>query len=303
MIKVTVLGNNSALPAFDRHPTAQVIEIREQLFLMDCGEGTQKQMSKYGVHIGHINHIFISHLHGDHYFGLIGLLSSMALWNRQKPVYLYAPEPLKAIIALQLDAVGARLPYDLVFKALDTGFAGVLLDTEYYAVDCFPVNHRVPCHGFIFREKSGGRKINPEACHERAIPKAFYPHLKKGEDYRQKDGTVVPNGLLTFEAPPEKVYAFCADTRYDRQIIPYVQNADIIYHESTFLSDNEEKAFARFHSTARQAAQLAAEAHAGKLLLGHYSSRYQDISAFENEAKTVFANSEASVEGNSYIIK
>lgn len=303
MIRVTVLGNNSALPAFDRHPTAQVIEIREQLFLMDCGEGTQNQMSRYGVHIGHINHIFISHLHGDHYFGLIGLLCSMALWSRQKPVYLYAPAPLQAIIALQLAAVGARLPYDLIFHAIEADFSGVLVDTEHYAVRCFPVSHRVPCHGFVFCEKSSGRKINVEACHEQAVPNAFYPHLKKGEDYRQKDGTVIPNGLLTFEAPPEKVYAFCADTRYDRQIIPYVQNADVIYHESTFLNDNEEKAFARFHSTAAQAAQLAAEAQAGKLLLGHYSSRYQDISAFENEAKAVFDNSEASLEGNSYIIK
>lgn len=302
MIKVTILGNNSALPAFGRHPTAQAIEIREQVFLMDCGEGTQSQISQYGIHWRRINHIFISHLHGDHYFGLIGLLSSMALWNRKNPLFIYGPALLKDIILLQMDAVGAQMPYPLTFTPIAPDFSGILLDTDHYSVECFPVSHRIPCHGFLFCEKSAGRRINPEACRELGIPHAYYAQLKKGADYQQKNGQIVPNEAVTFSAPAAKKYAFCADTRYDNSIIPFIQQADLIYHESTFLKDNEEKAFQRYHSTAEQAAKIAQQAIVGKLLLGHYSSRYQDIFPFEEEAKMIFPATEASVEGNCYII-
>lgn len=302
MIKVTILGNNSALPAFDRHPTAQAVEIREQVFLMDCGEGTQSQISRFNIHWSRIEHIFISHLHGDHYFGLIGLLSSMALWNRKKALFIYGPPLLKDIISLQMAAVGAQMPYPLTFKTIAPDFSGILLDTPYFSVQCFPVSHRIPCHGFVFCEKSAGRRINPEACREFGIPHAYYAQLKKGADYKQKDGRMVPNEEVTFSAPPDKKYAFCADTRYDESILPFIQNADLVYHESTFLKDNEEKAFLRFHSTAEQAAKIAQQAIAKKLLLGHYSSRYQDLVPFEEEAKTVFPMTEASIEGRCYII-
>lgn len=302
MIKVTILGNNSALPAFDRHPTAQTIEIREQVFLMDCGEGTQSRMSRFGIHWGHIEHIFISHLHGDHYFGLIGLLSSMALWSRKKPLTIYGPSLLKDIINLQLNAVGARLPYPIDFYIIESEYAGELLSTDSYSVSCFPVNHGIPCHGFLFREKSAGRKINPDACRNYGIPQAYFHELKKGADYEDKQGKLIKNEEVTLAAPPEKIYTYCADTRYDPSILPFIQNANLIYHESTFLRDNEERAFLRHHSTAEQAARIALQACAEKLILGHYSSRYQNILPFEEEAKTIFLNSEASVEGRSYII-
>lgn len=302
MIKVTILGNNSALPAFDRHPTAQAIEIREQVFLMDCGEGTQSRMSKFGIHWGHIEHIFISHLHGDHYFGLIGLLSSMALWNRQKPIFIYCPALLKDIISLQLDVVGAKLPYPINFHLIEPEQAGILFETPYYSVSCFPVNHGIPCHGFIFKEKSAGRKIDPEACRSNGIPRSYFQQLKKGADYTDKQGNIIRNEAVTLCPPPDKVYAFCADTRYEPSILPFIQNSNLIYHESTFLKDNEERAFLRHHSTAEQAAKIALQAGVDKLLLGHYSSRYQEILPFEEEAKAIFPNAEATIEGMSYRI-
>lgn len=303
MVNVTILGNNSALPAFDRHPTAQTVAIRDQLFLVDCGEGTQIRMMRFGLPPGHINHIFISHLHGDHYFGLIGLLSSLALWHREKPLHLYAPPVLKDIINIHLTVIGAELPYPFLFHSIEPDFIGILLDTQYYSVRTFPVNHRIPCHGFVFCEKTSGRKLNPEACRKFGIPKSFFNSLKKGEDYQGKDGSLLKNDQLTFEGKPNKTYAFCADTLYDPSIIPYIKGVDLLYHESTFLDDNEEKAFNRYHSTAKQAARIAVEAGVKKLLLGHYSSRYQDLSLFEKEAKTIFPNTEASIEGKSYLLK
>lgn len=302
MIKVTILGNNSALPAFGRHPTAQAIEIREQIFLMDCGEGTQARMSLFGIHWGHLEHIFISHLHGDHYFGLIGLLSSMALWARKKPLTVYGPSLLKEIISLQLNAVGANLPYPITFHTIEPGDCGILLDTSYYSVSCFPVNHGIPCHGFLFKEKSAGRKINPDACRNLGIPQSYFQQLKKGADYENKQGTLIRNAEATLAAPLDKIYSYCADTRYEPSILPFIQNANLLYHESTFLKDNEERAFLRHHSTAEQAASIALQASAEKLILGHYSSRYQDIFPFEEEAKAIFQNSEASVEGMCYIV-
>lgn len=302
MIKVTILGNNSAIHAFNRNPTAQVIEIYDQIFLMDCGEGTQTRISKYKIHWGKINHIFISHLHGDHYFGLVGMISSMGLWNRTKKLSIYAPALLQKIILLQIEAVGGKLPFELEFKTIEPDFDGLLLDTPQYVVSCFPVTHGIPCHGFIFRKKSKGRKINAEACREYGIPFSYYPKLKEGANYQTKSGTIIENKLLTFDAPADKVYAFCADTCYEPKIIPFIKNADLIYHESTYLKNNEIRAAQRFHSTAEQAAMIAKQAEVGQLLLGHYSSRYENILPFETEAKSVFSNSIASIEGEIYTV-
>lgn len=302
MIRLTILGNNSALPAYERHPTAQVIEIREQLFLVDCGEGTQIQMQRYNIRRRRVNYIFISHLHGDHYFGLIGLITSLALLGRTAPLYLFGPPGLKEIIDLQLHVAHAMLPYPLIFTGIAADEAKTLVDTPNYAVSCFPVEHRIPCHGFLFILKSPGRRIIPEKCREWGVPAAFYSQLKAGRDYTRRDGVIVKNEWVTADGPPEKRYAYCADTRHTVAFLPYIQHADLLYHESTYLKDNSEKAFDRFHSTAEDAANIALKAGVKKLLLGHYSSRYQDLDLFLEEAKARFPDTEISIEGTTYEI-
>jgi ribonuclease Z len=302
MIRLTILGNNSALPAYERHPTAQVIEIREQLFLVDCGEGTQIQMQRYNIRRRRVNYIFISHLHGDHYFGLIGLVTSLALLGRTAPLYIFGPPRLQEILDLQLDVAHATLSYPLIFNGIAAGEAKTLIDTPAYSVNCFPVEHRIPCHGFLFTLKSPGRKIIPEKCREWEVPAAFYNQLKAGEDYNRRDGMLIKNEWVTADGPPEKRYAYCADTRPTDTFLPYIQSADLLYHESTYLKDNREKAFDRFHSTTEDAANTALKAGVKRLLLGHYSSRYQELDLFLEEARALFPNTGISIEGNTYEI-
>lgn len=299
-MKLTILGNNSAIPAHDRHPTAQIVEIREQLFLVDCGEGTQIQLQRYNVKRGRINYIFISHLHGDHYFGLVGLLSSMGLMGRTNPIYLFAPVALIDIIELNFKASQTVLPYEIIFTPISVDESIMLLNTEYYSVSCFPVQHRVPCHGFLFVEKSSGRKINPDACREYKVPTMFYPRLKKGEDYTTKNGFLVKNEWVTFSGANDKKYAYCADTLYTLQFLDNVKAVDLLYHESTYLDDQRERAKERYHSTAAQAALLASAAGVGRLLLGHFSSKYTDLDAFYTEASVIFSNSVVTKEGDVY---
>lgn len=302
MIKVTILGNNSAIPAYGRHPTAQIVEMRDQLFLMDCGEGTQIQLQRFNIRNRRINHVFISHLHGDHYFGLIGLITSMGLLNRTAPLHIFGPEGLQDIIDLHFSVSGAQLPYELVFTPIFPGQVGLLLESDHYSVKCFPVEHRIPCHGFVFTLKNQGRKIIPEQCEAYDIPTAFYNALKKGDDYLRADGFLVKNEWVTSSAPPEKKYAYCADTRFTDSFIPYIKDVDLVYHESTYLKDNEVKATERFHSTAEQAAKVALLSNAKKLLLGHYSSRYRDLEAFVLEASAIFPQVEISIEGMTYTV-
>ncbi|MFA6060199.1 MAG: ribonuclease Z [Taibaiella sp.] len=301
-IKLTILGNNSAIPAYDRHPTAQVIDIREQQFLIDCGEGTQMQMQRYNIKRRRINYIFISHLHGDHYFGLIGLLTSMGLMSRTAPLYLFAPAQLKDIINLHLSVAGVKLPYEIIFTPLEEGVSSLLVDTVHYAVKSFPVEHRIACHGFLFTAKSSGRKLNPDKCKEYEIPSSFYPHLKQGEDYTRRDGFVVKNEWVTEPGPKDKKYAYCADTRYTLSYLEHIKGVDAMYHESTYLDDLRERAIERFHSTALQAAELAKIAGVHKLFLGHFSSKYQDLSVFHTEANSIFSDVEITTEGVTYDI-
>lgn len=302
MIKLTILGNNSAVPAHGRHPTAQVIEIKDQLFLMDCGEGTQIQMQRYKIKKSKINYIFISHLHGDHYYGLIGLITSMGLTGRINPLYVFGPPGLKEVINLHLEISNAKLPYLLIFEEISTDQSGVILESQDFEVRCFPVEHRIPCHGFIFSQRNKDRKINPEKCTQLNVPFSFYPQLKKGIDFEDNQGNRIQNEELTFSPDPEKTYVFCADTRFTESFLPYIQEADLLYHESTFLNIDAEKASTRFHSTAGQAAQIALLAKAKRLLLGHYSSRYIEVNSFYLEAKEIFSDVEVSIEGMTYEI-
>ncbi len=300
MFGVTILGNNSALPAYDRHPTSQAITLNEQLFLIDCGEGTQMQLAKYKVRRGRINHIFISHLHGDHYFGLIGLLTSMGLLGREQDLHLYGPPQLKEIIQLQLDVAATTLPYPLHFYALDS--EGLIVDHPKFSVECFKTQHRIPCFGFIIREKKKPRKINKEAALSYEIPSVYYERLKNGDDYETRDGKIIKNEWVTFPNTPGRSYAFCADTIYDLQIAEKTNGVTALYHEATYLKDLEERAAARYHSTTVQAASIAQQAGAQKLLIGHFSSKYEVLDDFLTEAQSVFPNTQLAIEGTTYLI-
>lgn len=299
MLAVTILGNNSAIPAFDRHPTAQVVTLNEQLFLVDCGEGTQMQIARYRIRRSRINHIFISHLHGDHYFGLIGLLTSMGLLGREQELHLYAPAPLKAIIDLQLKAADTALPFELHFHPLQEG---ILIKNDKFEVSCFNVYHRIDCWGFIFREVKLPRKINAEKASHYQIPVSFYDRLRMGEDYQPDHKPAVANELVTVPNTPAKSYAYSADTLFNETIAAKVKGVDMLYHEATYLKDLEARAASRFHSTTVQAAAIAREAGVKRLLLGHFSSKYETLDSFESEARDVFTNTDIALEGVTYRI-
>lgn len=300
MFAVTILGNNSALPAYDRHPSAQIVTINDQLLLIDCGEGTQMQLSRYKIRRGKLNHIFISHLHGDHYFGLIGLISSMALLNREQPLHLFAPPGLEEIIALQLKVASTTLPYELVFHPLNK--EEVILDTPKFSVETFHTQHRIPCWGFLIKEKKLPRKLDKEKAINLNIPAAFYSSLKMGYDYTAKDGSVVYNEQVTLPNSPAKSYAYCADTIYDERLINIAKNVTMIYHEATYLNGMEERAAARFHSTTAQAASIALNANAGGLLLGHFSSKFEELHDYLKEALEVFPRTQLAIEGVTFRI-
>ena len=300
MLALTILGNNSAIPAYGRNPTAQVLQTNETAYLIDCGEGTQLQMTKYKIKRSKINHIFISHLHGDHYFGLIGLLTSMGLLGRITDLHLYAPPVLEKIIQLQLDAAAAVLPYTLYFHAITA--EGPIANDKKVWVECFRVQHRIDCWGFLFREKKNPRSIDPEKVKAYEIPAAYYEELQKGKDYTTKKGTIIANDTVTIAAPATKTYAYCADTIYDETICDKVKAVDLLYHETTYLKDLHERAGARFHSTTIQAAAIAKKAGVKKLLIGHFSSKYELLDEFLAETCEVFENTELAIEGSCFII-
>ncbi|MEY2917699.1 MAG: hypothetical protein RIS73_1413, partial [Bacteroidota bacterium] len=298
MLALTILGNNSAIPAFDRNPTAQILQTLDESYLIDCGEGTQMQMTKYKIRRSKISRIFISHLHGDHYYGLIGLLTSMGLLGRTQDIHLHAPEPLEQILKLQLNVADTHLPYKLNFHPLKS--EGIIVDDKKMSVECFKVLHRIECWGFLFREKKNPRKVNPERAVTYEIPAAFYDKLQQGYDYVNKKGTIVPNDEVTTAAAKSKSYAFCADTVYDETLASKIKEVDLLYHEATYLKDLHERAASRFHSTTHQAATIAKLGNVKKLLLGHFSSKYETLDAFLPEACEVFENTELALEGACY---
>lgn len=298
MLAVTILGNNSALPAFDRHPTAQVVTLDDHLFLVDCGEGTQQQLARYRIRWSRINYIFISHLHGDHYFGLSGLLHSMGLLHREHELHLFAPAPLKEILELQTRAAANVLPYELHFHALEG--EGLLVKHEKFKVSSFTTKHRIPCWGFRFDQVRAPRKVNPEAAIKHGVPSAFFDRLKWGEDYVTKKGDTIKNESVTFEAPRPKSYVYTADTLYDEELIEKCHGVDLLYHEATYLKELEKRAALRFHSTTTQAACIAKSAKVGRLLIGHFSSKYDKLDLFEQEACEVFPNTSLALEGVTY---
>ncbi|MEN9570877.1 MAG: hypothetical protein RL172_2108 [Bacteroidota bacterium] len=300
MLALTILGNNSAIPAFDRNPTAQVLQSQDEGYLIDCGEGTQMQMTRYKIKRSKINHIFISHLHGDHYFGLPGLITSMSLLGRTQDLHLYGPEPLQKILQLQLDVAKTELSYPLHFHPLTAETE--IMNSAKMTVHCFKVQHRIECWGFLFKEKKKPRRIDADRIKHFEIPASFYERLQKGEDYITKKGTIVPNTEVTLPAPAAKSYGYCADTIFDEKLAAKVNGVDLLYHETTYLKNNEEKAATRFHSTTVQAATIAEKAQVKKLLIGHFSAKYEQLDEFLTEACQVFPNTELALQGICYPI-
>jgi ribonuclease Z len=296
-LSVTILGSNSALPTSERNPTAQVLNASGRFFLIDCGEGTQMQLRRNRVHFGKIDHVFISHLHGDHVFGLPGLISSFGLLGRTKDLHIYSIADLESVLSPVIDYFSRDLPYKVVFHHLNATIPELIYEDAGMEVSTFPVEHRIPTVGFLFREKPKERKINKEICDFYGVPLKALPELKKGEDFVNETGELIPNEKLTFPAPPSLSYAFCTDTRIKASIVEAVKNVDLLYHEATFLSDQEELATWTFHSTARQAAQVAVDAQVKQLLIGHFSSRYKDLAPFLTEAKEVFPGTRIAEEG------
>lgn len=300
MLAVTILGNNSAVPAFDRHPTSQIVIMNGTKFLVDCGEGTQMQLINFKIRRSKISHIFISHLHGDHYFGLVGLINTFGLLNHTQDLHVFGPSPLQEIVELQLKVANTRLPFNLYFHTIAR--EGILIEDEKFMVRCFRTNHRIECYGFSFTEKRKPRKLEIEKVRKARIPAVFYKKLEEGRDYVNKNGTLIKNEDVTTESPKGKVYVFCADTKYDEKLLPFIHEADLIYHESTYLDNMRERAEERFHSTSKQAAEIAKKGHVKKLLLGHFSSKYYELGEFEKEAKEIFINTEIACEGVTYIV-
>lgn len=295
--EVTILGCGSATPTSTHHPTAQLIEMAERFFLIDCGEGTQQQLRKYKLRMSKINHIFISHMHGDHYFGLIGLLSSYHLINRLNDLHVYGPPALQDVIDVQLKASATTLGYPLIFHVIEDGFMGLLLDDRRVEVHAFPLKHSMPVSGFLFKEKAKDRNIIRKKIDEYNIPLFEINKIKKGADFTADDGELVLNESLTVNPPKALSYAFCTDTLYMEKTADFVRGADVLYHESTFLNADINRARKTKHATALQAAKVAKAAGVKKLLLGHFSARYDGTEAFETEAKMIFENVTATAEG------
>ncbi len=300
--QITILGSNSAIFNHGRHPSAQFVQIQNQHFLIDCGEGTQERMHENKVKWFKIDYIFISHLHGDHYFGLIGLLTTFNLLKRKNKLTIFAPKELKKIIQQQLKVSNTTLNFDLKFIATQTDDKYCILDIPECTVYSFPLNHRIPTTGFLITSKTIQRKLDLEKIQQFQIDKTQYKFLIDGEDVLDVNGKKIKNSWVTQKGKPTRSYAYCSDTVYDVQIVQYIKNANLLYHEATFLHQDKVRAKETMHTTALQAAQIAKKAKVQKLILGHFSSRYYHLSELEEEAKTVFENTALAIEGNIFSV-
>lgn len=296
-MKLTILGCYAATPRTLTNPTSQVLEIKNHMFLIDCGEGTQVQLRKHKIKFSRINHIFISHLHGDHFFGLPGLISTFRLLGRAKEMHVYGPKGIKEAITLLLKLGDSWTNFPLIFHELKSKEQELVFEDDKVTVETLPLDHRIYTNGFHFQEKLGERKLNIDAVAEFKIDKAHFNNIKKGKDVEQENGNVIANDSLTFDPPKSKSYAYCSDTAYKPDLVPLIRNADVLYHESTFLDSESNLSVKTKHATAKEAASIAKEANVGKLILGHYSTRYKSIELFKQEASTIFEKVELADDG------
>lgn len=299
-MKITILGCYAATPRTFTNPTSQVLEIKNRLFLIDCGEGTQVQLRKNKIKFSKINHVFISHLHGDHFFGLIGLISTFTLLGRTTDLYIYGPIGIKELIMLQLRLTDSWLNYTLHFKELSNKNSELIYEDDKVSVSTVPLKHRIYTNGFLFREKVDKRKLNLLAIKEFKIEQCYFQNIKNGKDILLDDGRVIKNEQLTFDPNTARSYAFCSDTAYSEEIIPIIENVDVLYHEATFLQTEELLAKKTKHSTAIEAATIAVKANVKHLILGHYSTRYENISLFKDESQSIFSNVQLADDGKTF---
>jgi len=303
-LKLTILGCHSATPRSFAFPTSQFLEINNRFFLIDCGEGTQMQLRKHKIRFSKIKHVFISHLHGDHFYGLIGLISTFGLLNRKTELHIFAPNGIKQVIELLLNISKSRIGYPIIFHEIESKNSEIIFEDNKVIVQTIPLKHRIYTNGFLFIEKTKERKLNiKEIKKYPEIEICDYHNLKKGKDFIKENGNIINNKILTIEPPIPIRYAFCSDTGYNSKMISQIKSVDLLYHESTFLEDNLELAKKTQHSTALQAAKIAKKAEVKKLIIGHYSGRYKNKDDFLKEAQTVFNKTELSFEGKEIIIE
>jgi ribonuclease Z len=309
--ELTILGTSAAVPYKDRYLAGQILNIQEELFLIDCGEATQFRFRDFGIRHSKMNHIFISHLHGDHCFGIFGLLTSMAMVGRENPLHIYAPEGFEEMVEAVFKATYYKSPFHLHFNVLNTEGYALILENEKITVHSFPLNHRVPTCGFVFKEKPFRKNILPEKIKELNLDVEAIVAIKNGFDYKNihnpdasgTEGLLIPNSELTKPPLLPRSYAYCSDTTYFEPILPYIKNVDLLYHEATFLNDMKEHAFKVGHSTAFEAGVIAQKASVQKLIIGHFSSRYDDLSLLLEEAKTQFEQTELGIDGRIYSVE
>lgn len=302
-IRLTILGCHSATPRAKAYPTSQYLEINNHHFLIDCGEGTQRQMRKYKVGFSKINHIFISHLHGDHFFGLIGLISTLGLLGRERELHIFGPKDIKKMTLMQLKITQSHAKFPIQFHELSSKESEVILDDDKVTVKTIPLKHRIYTNGYLFIEKEKPKNLHIDNIKNYpGIDRADYLNIKAGKDIVLPSGEVVPNSELTL--PPKKPlrFAFCSDTAYKPNIVPLLRDVDLLYHEATFLDDRKDLAKKTMHATTKQAATIAKDANVKQLILGHYSGRYKDISEFKEEAQSVFTNSHLAEPGKVFTV-
>jgi len=300
--EVLILGSNSALPAHGRHPSSQVINYNDHLYLVDCGEGTQMRMSYFQVKRSRIQQIFISHLHGDHIFGLPGLLTSYILNGRTQALSVYGPEGLRRFIEVTLNLSAIQMPFELFIFEIDASQVQMIFSDDNLSVTTIPLNHRIPTCGYLFQEVRKVYHILPEAAEKFGVDYTFYETLKRGENVQLKNGVYINHKLLTRPPRPCRSFAYCSDTAYDPSIVVHLKNIDLLYHEATFSKEMGEQASKRYHSTTHEAAMIARSAEVKKLTIGHFSSRYVDVGFLEKEAREIFSESYLALEGQTFEI-
>lgn len=299
-MNLTILGCHSATPTATAHPTSQVLEMKGHMFLIDCGEGSQMQLRKYKVKFSRIRHIFISHLHGDHFFGLPGLISTFLLLGREAELHIYGPKGIKEAILLLLKLGKAYTNYPLYFHELASNSPELIFEDDKLTVETIPLKHRVYTNGFLFKEKLDDRKLNIDAARASNIDLSYYNKIKQGFDVKNREGKLIPNKDITVDPPPPKSYAYCSDTVYYPEIIQQIQGTSVLYHESTFLEEHSHLCDKTKHSTAKEAATIARSANVGTLILGHYSGRYRNLELFKSEAQEIFENVELAEDGKRF---
>lgn len=300
--EVTILGSNAAIPAYNRYPSSQVLNYTGNLFLIDCGEGTQFRMNTFGIKRARLDNIFISHLHGDHYLGLIGLLTSFNLNWREHPLNVYGPPALEEIINVHFKHSKTELRYALHFYPVPADKSRVIYTDDFISVETILLEHRLPTTGFLFKEKMGLRKIIPEKISEYKIPYAFIDGIKKGNNFTIETGKIILNNELTLDPAPPRSYAYCSDTLYTEKFAAQIKNVNTLYHEATFIDQHQARAKETFHTTTKQAATLAKKVNAKRLLIGHFSARYENLNLLLEECKEIFAETYLAEEGKTFII-